>query len=61
MCTVLDTLTTHLKITKKQLHMAIEMAVNGTKATTAQIYAKILDILQEEINCELVLGKQVLI
>ena len=60
MCTVLNALKIQLKLTSKQVSMAIEMAVNGTKATTQQIYQKVLSIIQEDINCELILGKKVI-
>jgi len=58
MCTVLNALKVQLKLTSKQVGLAIEMAVNGTKATTKEIYQKVLSIIEEDINCELILGKQ---
>ena len=60
MCAVLNALKVQLKLTSKQVGLAIEMAVNGTKATTKEIYQKVLSIIEEDINCELVLGKQVI-
>jgi len=39
--------------------MAIEVAVNGTKATAAQVYNRVMEIIQGDIDCAQIFGQQV--